>query len=125
MSLLPHAPTASGRLVSEACDPTDFARAAAGWARGRVVAEVERELEAARSIWESALARRTPPPRGCRNYINFLARLDDWLRAGVTPRYARRDTREPLVAVAEALVRRGEADPAELEKLRGKPRPRR
>jgi hypothetical protein len=119
MNALPHPPsTGVGRLVSEACDPAEFVRAAVAWDRARVEAEVERELRAALLLWETSFFAKARPPRGCRPYANFLARLREWIGSGVAPRYARRDTRELLLAVSEALVRRGQMDPAALAALR-------
>jgi hypothetical protein len=110
------------RLVSEAFDPAEFVRAAAGWDRGRVESEAERELRAVMLVWDRSLLDRVKPPRGCRPYAKFLERLADWLRTGRVPPFARRDTRGPFLVLAEALARRGQFDPAGLRPLRLPPR---
>lgn len=111
-------------MISEACDAAEFARAAVGWDRLRIEAEAERELQAAERLWRNTTSVKQPPPAGCRTYITFLVRLGEWLRCGTVPPYARRGTREPLLVIAEALVRRGQLDPSALPSLRGKPRKR-
>lgn len=112
-------------LTSEACDALEFARAAVGWGRLRVEAEVERELQALDFLRERARLECAPLPKGLYGYVNFLRRLGDWLRTGHAPRHARRDTREPMRAIAEALARRGQLDAPALAALDGQPRYRR
>jgi len=92
----------SDRLVSAACDPGEFVRHAVAWDRARLVVEVQREMWAASLVWDRSLVERTRPPRGCRSYVNFLGRLEDWLTAAIVPRHPRRETRELLLAVSDA-----------------------
>ena len=127
MTVLSGPPVKSeARLISDSFEPAEFARAAVGWDRLRVEAEAERELRAAELLWAASQRDRKPGarPRGLGRYINFLARLCEWLRTGTAPRFARQDTRQPLLAIAEALVGRGQLDPSALARLRGRPRDR-
>ena len=105
------------RLVSETFDPAQFARAAARWDRGRVESEAERELRAVMLVWDRCLFDRVRPPPGCRSYAKFLERLGDWLGTGRVPPFARRDTREQFLVIAEALARRDQFDTADLRLL--------
>jgi hypothetical protein len=109
------------RLVSATCDPVEFVRETVAWDRARLAEEVQRELRAASLVWDRSLVERTRPPRGCRRYVNFLTRLEDWLTTGAIPRYARRDTRELLLALGEALVKRGQMDREQLAELQPRP----
>ena len=115
-------PSEGIRLVSGSCDPAAFVRAAVAWDRARLAAEVERELRAAALLWDRSLVEGTRPPRGCRSYVNFLSRLGRWLDSGTTPRHARRETRELLLAVGESLVRRGQMDRGNLLALQHRAR---
>jgi hypothetical protein len=116
---------ASARLVSPSCDPTEFVRAAVAWDRARLAAEAQRELRTASLLCERSLIERTPTPPGCRSYVNFLARLEEWLGTGNVPRYPRRELRQLLLTIAEALVKRGQMDPMELAELHPRSSPRR
>jgi hypothetical protein len=108
--------------VSTALDPEEFAQAATAWDRLRIESEAERELQALARVVAEADGRGGAGPRGLRPYANFLNRVVEWLRTGVAPQYARRGTREPMLMIAEALVRRGQLEASVLPRLRGKPR---
>ena len=86
--------------------------------------ELERELDAAELICGKAYVAREAPPRACRAYVAFLRRLREWLRCGVAPRHARRDTRELLHTIGQALAKRGQADLAAVKAIEPRP-PRR
>ena len=60
--------------MAASCDPADFARAALGWDRLRLEAEVERELVTAEALLRRAIVDKAQPPPGCRAYVSFLRR---------------------------------------------------
>jgi hypothetical protein len=106
-------------VISERCDPGEFVRSAAGWPRLRLEAELERELErASLACHRALLQRRGVPPVGCAAYMNFLKRLRDWLRTGRAPRSLRREPRELMAVVGQALAERGQLDPTLLLTLK-------
>jgi hypothetical protein len=90
----------------------------------RLESELERELEAAELICGKAYVAREPPPPACRAYVAFLKRVREWLRCGVAPRHARRDTRQLMHAIGSALAARGQADLAAVRAVEPRP-PRR
>ena len=104
-------------MISESCDPAEFVRAAVGWDRMRLEAELDRELAAAELECDRAQIAGGRVRAGSSGYINFLKRARAWLQSGHVSPQMRREIKALLMTLAEALVARGQLDEAALASL--------
>ena len=105
-------------MISESCDPAEFVRAAVGWDRMRLEAELDRELAAAELECDKARATGDRFRPGSSSYITFLKRARTWLDSGHVSPQMRRETKALLLTLAESLAARGQIEEAKLQALR-------